>query len=69
MGLKAHLKKKKCYSLRLKCIIAEKIYTLYWTLMCENKSFKLFILFKNLINVWGATHGSDTNTSAKIMFF
>ncbi len=49
-GLKVHLKKKNCYSLRLKCIIAEKnIYTSYWTLteqqiLCENKSFKLFIL-------------------------
>ncbi len=29
-------------------------------ILCENKSFKLFILFKNLINVWGGT-------SAKIM--
>ncbi len=28
-------------------------------ILCENKSFKLFILFKN---------GIDTNTSAKIMF-
>ncbi len=50
-GLKAQLKKKMCYSLHLKYIIVEKIYTLYWTLMeqqilCKNKSFKLFILFK-----------------------
>ncbi len=30
-------------------------------ILCENK---LFILFKNRINVWG----NDTNTSVKIMF-
>ncbi len=26
-------------------------------ILCENKSFKLFILFKNLINVWGGKGG------------
>ncbi len=59
-GLKAHLKKKICYSLNLKYIIAQKRYALYWKLMeqqilCANKTFKLFILFKIHINVWGAT--------------
>ncbi len=50
-------------------------------ILCENKSFKLFILFRNLINIWGGkrggggggggypTHGIDTNTSATIMCF
>ncbi len=65
-----------CYSLPLKLIIAEKIYTLYWKLteqqiLCENKSFKMFILY--LINAWGGKRslleaGIDTNTSAKIMY-
>ncbi len=41
------------------------------------KIIQVFILFRNLINVWGGkgggggypTHGIDTNTSAKIMCF
>ncbi len=28
-------------------------------ILCENKSFKLFILFKNLINVWGGKRGQQ----------
>ncbi len=36
-------------------------------ILCENKSFKLFILFTNLINVRGGTHGIDTNTVFFIM--
>ncbi len=47
-------------------------------ILCENKWFKLFILFRDLINVWGGKrlismgqkeHSIDTNTSAKIYIF
>ncbi len=44
-------------------------------ILCENKSFKFVLIVYNRINMWGGkgggfypTHGSDTNTSAKIMF-
>ncbi len=56
MGLKAHLKKKIFLFTSLKCIIAETYIYIVFTLMeeqilCENKLFKLFILFKNRIKV------------------
>ncbi len=44
-------------------------------ILCENKSFKLFILFKNLINVWGgkrvfySTHGAHGIDFLNIDFF
>ncbi len=34
-------------------------------ILCENKSFKLFILSKNLINVWGGKGGPFTPQTGK----
>ncbi len=45
-------------------------------ILCQDKLFKLFLLFINRINVWGdegggggrfTADGIDTNTSAKIV--